>query len=403
MAALNYNFRKLYHDDPSQRAELLDTNFTSLEREHIKREVDVLRSLRPDLSRYAYHTSLNFPKEDSSKLDNDKLLAIAQEYLNAMEYTNNQYLIFRHHDANHPHIHLLVNRIGFDGGVVSDSNNYKRSEAVVRSIEERYGLTRVTDSKQTQRRAPKKNEVEKAGRTGKPSDKMLLQHLLKALLHNNGKGRISLPELIAKGEQLGISFLFNQASTGRITGVTYFHEDFRITGKVLGNQFKWGELSKQIDYEQNRDEQAVSTANGRTKEKYSADGRTEASASGRNHARGTATTGREYNRIRVHAGAGGGGHQDADRDAGHHAAERQGKVPVHTAGRADDAGIEWQGDADGSTNQPSTERTVEAGTDATTRDRDAGLNNDSYTHPLTVQIADDEDDALKRRRRRGRQ
>ncbi|WP_428331754.1 relaxase/mobilization nuclease domain-containing protein [Mucilaginibacter sp.] len=111
MGALNYNLKKLYHPDPALRAELLDTNFTSLDIRQIKKEVDWLRSLKPNLNKYVYHTSLNFPKED--QFDNHKLMAIAHDYLNASGYSNNQYFIFRHHDADHPHLHLLVNRISF--------------------------------------------------------------------------------------------------------------------------------------------------------------------------------------------------------------------------------------------------------------------------------------------------
>jgi len=122
MGALNYNFRKMNHPDPSQRATLLDTNFSSMDKQQISREVDLIREFRPNLNRYVYHTSLNFTKTED--LTDDALLTIAHEYLEELGYNNNQYFIFRHYDADHPHLHLLVNRITFDGEVVSDSNKY---------------------------------------------------------------------------------------------------------------------------------------------------------------------------------------------------------------------------------------------------------------------------------------
>ena len=263
MAALNYNLKKLNHPDPKLRAELLDSNFTSLDRERIKQEVDLVKSLKPNLNKYVYHTSLNFPKED--RLDNRRLLNIAHEYLRQSGFTNNQYLIFRHHDADHPHIHLLVNRVSFDGKVVSDSNNYKRSEAILRKLEIKYGLQRVSDSDKARSRAVKKNELEMVMRTGKPSDKMMLQELMKKLLN---EGYLSITDLITKGEALGINFFFNQATTGRISGVTYFINGFKIRGQALGNQFKWASIIKKVAYEQNRDGKAISDANGRTTSKY---------------------------------------------------------------------------------------------------------------------------------------
>ena len=39
---------------------------------------------------------------------------------------NNQFIAIMHNDTNHQHVHIVANRIGFDGKTVSDSNNYKR-------------------------------------------------------------------------------------------------------------------------------------------------------------------------------------------------------------------------------------------------------------------------------------
>jgi len=327
LGALNYNLKKLYHPDPKKRAELLESNFTSTDSRVIQRELSLVRSLRPNLNRYVYHTSLNFSKEDL--LDNGKLLTIAQDYLRESGYTNNQYMIFRHYDADHPHIHLLVNRITFDGDVVSDSNNYKKSEAILRKLEHQYNLITVEQNNHriiesnsdiaveqgnnlsiepgnnisaepyivkaasvnsgislerhntvsdepdnyksieqgnnVLQRAPTKDELEMVTRTGKPSEKMLLQELMNRLLNQKN---VTLQDLIRQGDQVGIHFLFNQASTGRVTGITYFHDGFKIKGQALGNRFKWAEIIKKVDYEQIRDSQAISEANGRTKTKY---------------------------------------------------------------------------------------------------------------------------------------
>lgn len=112
------------------------------------------------------------------------------------------------------------------------------------------------------KRAAKKDELEMVLRTRKPSDKMVLQELMKRLSVTKC---LSLTELIRSAEAKGIHFLFNQASTGKISGITYFYKDFKIKGQALGNRFKWAELIKTIDYEQIRDSKAVSEANSRTR------------------------------------------------------------------------------------------------------------------------------------------
>jgi hypothetical protein len=262
MGALGYNLKKLSHSDPLKRAELLDTNFSNLDKRQIAFEVDLVRELRPSLNNYVYHTSLNFHKDD--KLNNELLLQIAQQYLEAMGFINNQYFIFRHHDAEHPHLHLLVNRITFESEVVSDSNNYKRSEEILRSIERQYNLVQVTKSQSSKVSSPTKDEIEKTARTGKASDKLVLQEIMKSLIAKSN----NITDLITNGERAGVQFLFNQQSTGRISGITYFFRGFKITGQKLGNSFKWAELIKHVNYEQDRDCKAISEASSRTRIQY---------------------------------------------------------------------------------------------------------------------------------------
>ncbi|MES2267919.1 MAG: relaxase/mobilization nuclease domain-containing protein [Bacteroidota bacterium] len=298
IGALAYNLKKLNHPDRKQQAELLATSFISLLPGDIKKEVELIRQLRLALGKYVWHTSLNFSNDEKpSNLTNSKLLDIAFDYMKSMGYDDNQYLIVRHHDADHPHVHLLVNRIRYDGSVVSDSNNYRKSLSVLRKLEKQYNLiplaqdnigsrkqhnqvareqsNELTEELYRERtieprnratqRSLTKNEIEKAVRTGIPSDKSLLQAMLEPIIYQKHQ---SLQEFIKLCEQAGIYLLFNQASTGRISGITYFINDFKIKGQALGNRFKWAEVTKFIDYEQDRDRKAISRTNDLTKARY---------------------------------------------------------------------------------------------------------------------------------------
>jgi hypothetical protein len=102
-------------------------------------------------------------------------------------------------------------------------------------------------------------------RKGKPSDKMLLQQIIKQLFN---KKNLTLQQFIKEAEVKGVYLLFNKATTGRVSGITYFHDGFKIKGQALGNMFKWGEIIKKLDYEQIRDSKAISQANSRTKAIY---------------------------------------------------------------------------------------------------------------------------------------
>jgi hypothetical protein len=68
--ALNYNLKKLEHQDPKQRAEVLSTNFNNLELTEIRKELAMMKAMNPKLKRNTYHTSLNFATGE--KISNQK-------------------------------------------------------------------------------------------------------------------------------------------------------------------------------------------------------------------------------------------------------------------------------------------------------------------------------------------
>jgi hypothetical protein len=264
MGAFDYNDKKLNHQDPKQGATLLEHNFLSYERQAVSKENFILQQLRPTLTRDAYHVSLNFATED--KLNKVKLLDITKEYMKGMGFEDNLYSIWQHHDADHLHVHLLCSRIRFDGRVVSDSNNYKRSEALCRQLEIKYELQRVRSSKEATERAPSKDEIEMIQRTGKLSNRMLMQEKIKKAIAESS----TVSDLINNCKKQGVYLLFNQSkNTGRVSGITYLIDGgFIARGQALGNMFKWKNVTEKIDYEQSRDLKTISESNSGTRSRF---------------------------------------------------------------------------------------------------------------------------------------
>lgn len=130
--ALRYNLEKVNKGV----AEILDHSFASTFERIIMQEIQMVKVLRPNLQKYFYHTSINFPPGED--LSNEKMKQIGLDYLEANGFTQHQFIMFRHYDADHPHLHILVNRIGYDGSVISDSNDFSRSEKVLRELERKY-------------------------------------------------------------------------------------------------------------------------------------------------------------------------------------------------------------------------------------------------------------------------
>ena len=63
----------------------------------------------------------------------------------------------------------------------------------------------------------------------------------------------------------GVDVLFNQASTGYVSGISYSYQGMIITGAKLGNDFKWSSIKNTINYEQERDRTTIHEANVRSK------------------------------------------------------------------------------------------------------------------------------------------
>ena len=87
-----------------------------------------------------YHISLDFAHEDAPKLTDDLMTEIAREYMKRMGIVNTQYVTCRHTDREHPHLHIVANRVDNDGNTISDRNDAIRNVAVCKALTREYGL-----------------------------------------------------------------------------------------------------------------------------------------------------------------------------------------------------------------------------------------------------------------------
>src|SRR5690606_17047662 len=129
----------------------------------------------------------------------------------------------------------------------------------LRELEMKYGLTEVVSSKQAKERAVSKDELLMMKRTNSPSAKMAMQHIIKEVLKS--KSQLSTNELISKLDERGVKVLFNQASTGYVSGISYSYQGLVMQGSKLGNAFKWSTIKNTINYEQERDRQRIHETN----------------------------------------------------------------------------------------------------------------------------------------------
>jgi len=112
-------------------------------------------ALNQNVRRNAIHASLNF--HPSEQLSDRKMMEIAKAYMELTGLSDLPYLVYRHFDAGHPHLHLVSVKVRADGSRVETQNiGRNQSEFARKKIEETFGLIKAQDSHQRQEFAPEK-------------------------------------------------------------------------------------------------------------------------------------------------------------------------------------------------------------------------------------------------------
>jgi hypothetical protein len=246
---LKYNQNKVDKGE----AIVLDTNLSSESVIKQTKEFNIVRQQKPNLSKAVYHVSLNLPYEDANKLSDEKFANLAIDYLEGMGFNENQYIVYKHFDVEHSHIHIVANRVNFSGNVVSDSQDYKRSEALIRKLEQKYNLTELVRKEQSN--VLSKGEIEKCLRTGDVPERLELQNILIEILNQ----KLLMKDFIDKLKLKGVNVKINQSlTTGFISGISFEYKGTFYKGSKIHKKFSWNNIkSKIITDEQNRNHSII--------------------------------------------------------------------------------------------------------------------------------------------------
>jgi hypothetical protein len=84
-------------------------------------------------------------REDGMNLSKEQLKEMTQKFIREMQLKQRQAIAFVHRDKAHTHVHVYVNRIGFDGKAYNDSFIGKRSQLAAENVAKEMGLTTVKE------------------------------------------------------------------------------------------------------------------------------------------------------------------------------------------------------------------------------------------------------------------
>ena len=110
---------------------------TDTDREFFKGVLHHLGNRHGSEKRYV-HISINLPRGE--KLSDQKFFALSKEYMDHMGYGQQPYVVIRHQDTKHQHVHIVSSTIKEDCTQINLSNDFKRNIATQKYLEKRYGL-----------------------------------------------------------------------------------------------------------------------------------------------------------------------------------------------------------------------------------------------------------------------
>jgi hypothetical protein len=195
----------------------------------------IVQSKMNPISKPVAHISLDFSVQDKDRLTNSVMLKIATEYMKAMGYNNTQFIIARHNDTDHPHIHLVINRIDNDSKRISDKNEKLRSTKVCMELTKKYGLY-IAKGKEN----VKEHRLKEPDKT-----KYEIYHSLQSVVARS----TDWAELIRELKKANISTQFKyKGGTSEVQGVKVAKNGYEFSGSKIDRQFSFSKIDYLLNH-----------------------------------------------------------------------------------------------------------------------------------------------------------
>lgn len=180
------------------------------------------------------HIQIAFHEKDESKLTDEVMKAIVEEYMKRMGYKNVEYIVCRHFDTHHPHCHLLICTIDNDGNKINRSFEKSRNKRICEALTKKYGL-HVAE--------PGKKEVNRAAL--REPDKSRYEIFDKVTEAKNKCEDWKEFDDMLKSMGIKMRFVHNNVN-GNLMGVNFSNDKYTFSGKKLDDSLVLSELIKKF-------------------------------------------------------------------------------------------------------------------------------------------------------------
>lgn len=216
----------------------------------ITQDFNMQRKMRPGLGKAVGHLVLSWSKEDLSKLNDQVMTDRAREYMEKMNIRNTQYIVVRHHDREHPHIHIVYNRVDNNGKTITDNNNFKRNIKACKEMTLKHGY----------HLGEGKEQVNRLALRGKEKLRYELYDAIKAAVRQSTSWKTLEANLQKQG--IGIQYKY-KSGTSEVQGISFEKGEFKMKGSAIDRAFSYGRLNAQLKGNHEVQQQHIAQTTGK--------------------------------------------------------------------------------------------------------------------------------------------
>lgn len=187
--------------------------------------------MRPGLKKFVGHISLSFAPQDTPRLTDAFMAEVAKEYLRRMGITDTQYVISRHKDQPHGHVHIVYNRVRNDGSALTGDANFRKSIAVTKALTREYGLTF----------GKCKKNVRRGRLRGKDAVKYRLYDAIKEAMKDSHDWQSLRAALEAKDIRMEV---VQKAGANGRTGVVFTYGKMTFSGRQIDRSLTYNRINQ---------------------------------------------------------------------------------------------------------------------------------------------------------------
>lgn len=182
------------------------------------------------VSKCTGHIILSFSEEDKHKISDEFMIKIAHEYMQKMGIVDTQYIIGRHFDKSHPHIHICYNRVNHDGKTISDKNDRLRSGKICKELTLKYGLFYAN----TDRQRVKMHRLKGSDKTKHE----IFRTIGECLRLSSDWNEFSF---YMKESEIDIQFK-TKGKSNEIQGITFAKDGYSFSGSKVAKKYSYSKL-----------------------------------------------------------------------------------------------------------------------------------------------------------------